>query len=341
MYVAYHILAKELGLRLAPEPGMMTFSFNVSGELDGHPVDLRRTCGRVSRVDITSPVHPHLDLGFALTRSGVVSRVSEWLGKQDIQMGDPEFDKAFTIKGDEPDRVRALLTPDVRQVILSLTATDFELTDAEYSMGYRLSLVTETSTRMAHELREAVGVARALGARASALPPAAALLAHHEAWTAYARTQQGFEGGSTPLWMQGKLGKAWVLARASRNRANDFSLELAARLERPLEVRLRVEPQRSLLDGLVGGVDQKTGDARFDEVFDVTQAATSVHLLNDELRRNLLDLSRLGPVTLFDSQLTVRTPATLPPGQLPGILEQLCAALAILEKNAGPNRAYR
>src|SRR5688572_4861757 len=107
MYYVYRELAKELGLRLSPsEPGMMTFVFDLAGELDGHPVSLRRLCGSGARIDITSPIVPHLDLGFGFSRAGVVSKVSEWLGKRDIQVDDPEFDKAFTIRGDEPERVR-------------------------------------------------------------------------------------------------------------------------------------------------------------------------------------------------------------------------------------------
>jgi hypothetical protein len=340
MYGVYHQLAKELGLQLSPEqPGMMTFAIDLAGKLEGHPVTLRRLCGSGARIDITSPLVPHLDLGFGFSRAGIVSRVSEWLGKRDIQVDDPDFDKAFTIRGDEPERVRALLGPELR-VLLASNPASFEISDAEYTSGGRVGFaIEETYMSLVGHLQQAVRIARAVGLAHAAVPCAAALRAHQDVWLDYARAN-GFQSGSTPLWMQGKLGKFWVLARAHRNRADDFSLELAASFEQPLPIRLKIEPQRGALDALAIP-DLKTGDARFDAVFDVVQA-TELAWVDPELRRQMLDLAQLGLVRVIDSRITLHTPATLEPAKVPAVLEDLRAVLVTLEKLVhGPNAAYR
>ncbi len=95
LYGLYQRLARELGLRLSPpDPGMMTFSFDLIGELEGHPVKLRRLCGSGARVDISSPIRPHLDLGIGLTRAGIVSKVWD---PESLAGRDPE-----TLAGSDP-----------------------------------------------------------------------------------------------------------------------------------------------------------------------------------------------------------------------------------------------
>lgn len=342
MFPVYQALSRELGLRLYPaEPGMMTFAFDLSGELDGHPVRLHRICGRTARFDATSPIVPHLDLGLGITRVGVVSKVSEWFGKRDIQVDDPAFDKAFTIRGDEPDRVRALLRSEVRQAIGTIHTSDFELTDAECSAGESVKFgQNESVENLTYLLRNVVHVARVVGQAHVAVPRATALAAHHDAWSEYARGNQ-FQFGATPLWMQGKLGKTWVLARASRNRENDFSFELSAQLEQPLQLTLTIRPKQGLIESMVGNQTHATGDQAFDATFDVTRPDRP-ELVDADLRRGLLALAQLGSVSLHGSHLRLSLPATLAPGRIPALLEELRAVVAVLERNAhGANTAYR
>jgi hypothetical protein len=337
MYGVYHQLAAALGLRLSPEnPGVMTFSFDLVGELEGHPVSLRRYCVKAAHIDITSPIAPDLDLGFGLSRAGVLSRVSEWLGRRDIQVGDPEFDKAFTIRGDEPERVRALLTPELRGLVAG-TPFEFEISDAEYSS--RRAAGGETFADLANRLQRAVCIARAVELASASVPSATTLKAHRDVWLDYAR-QSGFQFGSTPLWIQGKLGKFWVLARAHRNRPEDFALELVSSFEQPLPIKLKIEPQRDALASL-GIPDQKTGDPRFDQIFDVIQTDQPAWI-DEELRRRMVELAALGRVRLIDARITLRLPATLDPKRVPLVLEDLRSVLVTLDRNVrGPNAAYR
>ena len=69
---------------------------------------------------------------FTIYRRGFFSDLGKLLGMQDIEVGDPEFDEAFIIKGNDEDRVRVLFSnPKIRQLIqdqpkIRLTVKDSE-----------------------------------------------------------------------------------------------------------------------------------------------------------------------------------------------------------------------
>jgi hypothetical protein len=48
------------------------------------------------------------------------AKLSKWLGMQDIQIGNTEFDDAFLIKANEESFARTFLTPEVQQKLLGL-----------------------------------------------------------------------------------------------------------------------------------------------------------------------------------------------------------------------------
>ena len=50
------------------------------------------------------------------------SKIGKFLGGQDIQLGDENFDDKFMIKGSDAARVKDFLSPDVRQAIFELRA---------------------------------------------------------------------------------------------------------------------------------------------------------------------------------------------------------------------------
>ena len=49
------------------------------------------------------------DFQFRIFRTGLVSKIDKALGAQDIEIGDEEFDRAFTVQSNNESRVRALL----------------------------------------------------------------------------------------------------------------------------------------------------------------------------------------------------------------------------------------
>jgi hypothetical protein len=140
--------------------------------------------------------------------------------------------------------------------------------------------------------------------------------------------------------MQGKLARTWVAARGLRNEANDFSLELAARLDPPLAIGVAVDPRDG--DGqLFGRKPEPTGDAPFHAAFVITRS-DSPDLVDEEVRRRIVDLGQLGEVWLRGAEVTFRAPARLEPARVPRVLEDLSGLLEALARRAQPApSAYR
>jgi hypothetical protein len=75
-------------------------------------------------------------LRFTVYRSNLFSGIGKWFGLQDIEVGDPFFDKEFIIKSNAPDKVRRLLADDrLKQLIAAQPAIHFEVKDDEGWFG--------------------------------------------------------------------------------------------------------------------------------------------------------------------------------------------------------------
>jgi hypothetical protein len=75
---------------------------------------------------------------FKIYRKGFFSDLGKLLGMQDIEVGDPEFDEAFIIKGNDEDRVRASFSdPKIRQMIQAQPKIRLEVKDSEGWFGPR------------------------------------------------------------------------------------------------------------------------------------------------------------------------------------------------------------
>src|SRR4051812_24232943 len=73
---------------------------------------------------------------FTIYRKGFFSDLGKLLGMQDIEVGDPEFDKAFILKGNDEDRVRVLFSdPKIRQMIQDQPQIRLEVKDSEGWFG--------------------------------------------------------------------------------------------------------------------------------------------------------------------------------------------------------------
>ena len=51
-------------------------------------------------------------LYFEISREGFFSSIGKFFGMQDIEIGDPFFDKQFIIKGNNPEKIKLLLSDD-------------------------------------------------------------------------------------------------------------------------------------------------------------------------------------------------------------------------------------
>jgi hypothetical protein len=73
---------------------------------------------------------------FTIYRRGLFSEVAKWFGMQDIEVGDPVFDRDFVIKGTDPLRVRLLLeNPRIRELISRQPEIHFSVKNDEGYFG--------------------------------------------------------------------------------------------------------------------------------------------------------------------------------------------------------------
>lgn len=74
---------------------------------------------------------------FRITREGFFNRIGKAVfGMQDIVVGDPAFDEAFIIKGNDPAKVKTLFAnPRIRTILLAQPDVRFEVKDDEGWFG--------------------------------------------------------------------------------------------------------------------------------------------------------------------------------------------------------------
>jgi len=73
---------------------------------------------------------------FTIYRAGSFSEIGKKLGMQDIEIGDPQFDKDFIIKGNDEAKVRALFAfPKLRELISAQPRIHLQVRDDEGWFG--------------------------------------------------------------------------------------------------------------------------------------------------------------------------------------------------------------
>jgi hypothetical protein len=73
---------------------------------------------------------------FTIYRKNLFSDLGKFLGMQDIEVGDPEFDEAFIIKGDDESKVRdRFANSKIRQMIQDQPKFRLEVKDSEGWFG--------------------------------------------------------------------------------------------------------------------------------------------------------------------------------------------------------------
>ncbi len=73
---------------------------------------------------------------FKIYKEGFFSGIGKALGGQDIEVGDPDFDGSFIIKGNDEERVRLLFQNQrIRTLILALPHVSMEIRAHEGAMG--------------------------------------------------------------------------------------------------------------------------------------------------------------------------------------------------------------
>ena len=305
--------------RVAARMGLSHATGQIWGQLDGQSVQLRieqRGSGknRQSWTVAACFLQPPVDLGLAVHGQGFLSStLGALFGAQDVPVGDPAFDAAFVVKGDEPVRVAALLREDLRRYLLRLHAdrAGIHLYDAGGHLEQRGSVADERWVEWA--LRAVATVGRLSNEARASVPVAGPLAPHRAAWLEYARAA-GLSGMDTPLCVWGRMEGASVAAYAIRSGPSQYRLEVLVRFDASLGMGLLVRPTRTLdgIASLFGGQDHALGDAAFDPQFVVKapRADRLSQILDADVRRRILDLaSRGAAVQIRDDGVTVRAAA--------------------------------
>lgn len=159
-----------------PDPGMLdtTTTVTLEGAEDGIPV--RFECvSNLHQYRTTASFKPSLPWHFVITHQGVLGDLANLLGFQDIELGDPDFDKRFRVVSREVEKTRALLTPDVQTQLKRLDdaakgfGSRFEVT--EHAVCFTRGILTvslNTEESVLRELPAVLAVVRALQAAVAA-----------------------------------------------------------------------------------------------------------------------------------------------------------------------------
>jgi hypothetical protein len=118
-------LAARLGLQVTGDTKRGLASGGVAGTYQGRAVRFwtySTGSGKSRRTWCAVGVKPraHGDLQFELQRQGFGSKIMEWFGAKEIQVGDPAFDREWFIRTNQPEFFAAALVPEIRAKLTAL-----------------------------------------------------------------------------------------------------------------------------------------------------------------------------------------------------------------------------
>ena len=120
-------LARDLDLQVHESPSLLGGLFpqvpTASGQYAGRALRFYRfTTGSGKQRQTWQALglacaNPH-ELTFRLEGQNMLTAIGVLLGMQDVQVGDPAFDRRFVVKTNAPDFLRAALLPEIRAALL-------------------------------------------------------------------------------------------------------------------------------------------------------------------------------------------------------------------------------
>lgn len=91
-----------------------------------------------------SPFVSNDGLRFHLFRKNIVTKLGKWFGKQFIEVGCPEFDRAFVLRGNNPLQLAKFFADKtVRDMLLLQKRFDFKILDDEGWLGSKFPSVED------------------------------------------------------------------------------------------------------------------------------------------------------------------------------------------------------
>jgi hypothetical protein len=104
--------------------------------LDTHTVSAGET--PVTYTRLRAPYVNPEGFRFTIYRKGPFSGLGKFLGMQDVEIGDPRFDDAFIIQGNDDGKLKSLLaSPSLRQLITAQPDIRLDVKDSEGRFGPR------------------------------------------------------------------------------------------------------------------------------------------------------------------------------------------------------------
>lgn len=161
---AWKRVAGELHLTFSPETFLKRG--HLAGTVEGVGVEVKsvvESTGTSSRRCTRYIVsYPPLGIGLKMRASGAWQRLTHVLGAQDISTGDAEFDPVVTVKGDDEEAVRRLLTPARRMSVHRLMAEHRGAVVDDSGITWDSNGSETDADRMLTVIRRMVGVAARL-----------------------------------------------------------------------------------------------------------------------------------------------------------------------------------
>jgi hypothetical protein len=166
---AWSASAAELGVNFIP--GSWRTHSRIHGSVEGVPVEVRvvtESSGESSSSwTVYTASYPALGLGLSVRSTRGWQRIGRLFGAKDIETGDAAFDPEVTVKGDDPERVRAFLTPARRMSVHRLLAEYDRARIEDDQVRWRKSGVEKEPDRIVTTVRRLAAVAQRLTGRGS------------------------------------------------------------------------------------------------------------------------------------------------------------------------------
>lgn len=295
----------------------------LDGEVEGMRVRQRRLLEQHNALQSWALLDLPLDLGLVVKETSLLSRWTGLAGSGHVDTGDAAFDEAVSVYGDEEARVRALLTPKVREQLLRLHRSGLTFKVADNRVFLHRPQCHDSAEEWASDLRLVVDVARALEEARDEVPVAAELAPYEQAWRDVA-VEHSLRLHRCPLSVSGHLRNAQVAAYTERVARRRFDVALRVRFDQPLGPPLEVRSRRAVdaVTDMVQGGAVYTHDARFDHEFHCFGGSAVGKALDEEVRHHLLHLAHdQGHVVLTERELIVRAGNVDAPKELPAMLD--------------------
>lgn len=262
-----------------------------------------------------------LGLGLDVRRKKLPGRIADGRSEPCIGVADPDLHRFFDIRGDDPDRVRALLDPEVRARLLALHRQQPNIVISDTEVAVFTRLPPSSSRAIRRLLCAMMGVSDALTEARSRVDAPAAFSALSSWWTPFAHAH-GLDPEPGMPSLRGTHGVLPVEVTPQASPSGGPGATVTLQLSGVASPRFEVVQAGQTPSPLTGPpvlLDHDEFDAAF-VTFSVDPHWARV-ALHPEVRATLLRLNPLGRVHVDEHRLRIEN---LSPD--PGVLDDALRA---------------